>query len=140
LLGFVLAIFLAQVVFRLRFKLHELAMLFFAAYAACVHIRFCLDFRYFPGSHRSHHSSSVGSSLRPSQGSPRSKFHLLLRARARRTSEAFASNRDLDQMVAKDYPVRPWSTFDTIPSRPKCSNEYGGEATSSGSYQSIKCY
>ena len=41
-LALLLVIFLAHIFFPRKYKLHEMAMLLFAVYAACVHIRFML--------------------------------------------------------------------------------------------------
>ena len=124
LLGFVLAIFLAQVIFRLSFKLHELAMLFFAAYAACVHIRFVLIFTIFLAPI----VATVLSRWVPPYDAAKDRhvLNVLIMALVLiGLVKLLPSRRDLDEMVAKDYPVRAVEYLRQNPQPSQMFNEYG---------------
>ena len=63
--------FLAHIFFPMKYRLYELAMLLFAVYAACVHIRFMLIFLMIlaPGRGRLHRQ--VDAAVRSRQGTLR---------------------------------------------------------------------
>ena len=124
LLGFVLAIFLAQVVFRFRFKLHELAMLFFAAYAACVHIRFVLIFAIFLAPIVATILARWVPPYDPAKDRHVLNFIIIALVLVALV-KLLPSNRDLDQMVAKDYPVRAVEYIRHNPQPAEMFNEYG---------------
>ncbi len=124
LLGFVLVIFLAQVIFRLSFKLHELAMLFFAAYAACVHIRFVLIFAIFLAPI----VATILSRWVPPYEAAIDRHVLnaiIIALVVIGLVKLLPSKRDLDKMVAKDYPVRAIEYLRQNPQPNEMFNEYG---------------
>jgi hypothetical protein len=124
LLGFVLAIFLAQVIFRLSFRLHELAMLFFAAYAACVHIRFVLIFTIFLVPI----VATILARWVPPYDAAKDRHVLnviIMAFVVIGLVKLLPSRRDLDEMVAKDYPVRAVAYLRQNPQPSQMFNEYG---------------
>ena len=124
LLGFVLVIFLAQVIFRLSFKLHELAMLFFAAYAACVHIRFVLIFAIFLAPI----VATILSRWVPPYEAAIDRHVLnaiIIALVVIGLVKLLPSKQDLDKMVAKDYPVRAIEYLRQHPQPNEMFNEYG---------------
>lgn len=124
LLFFVLAVFLAQVVFQLEYRLHELAMLFFAAYAACVHIRFVLIFTIFLAPIV---ATILARWVPPYEAAKdRHVLNLVLIVLAFiGLARLFPSKSDLDKMVAKDYPVGAMEYLRQHPAPTGMFNEYG---------------
>ncbi len=104
LLALLLALFVAQVVFRLSYRLEELAMLVLAVYATCVHIRFAMVFAIL--------LAPIVASVLARWVSPYdpAKDHYFLNVAiivlvVVGLARVLPSKRELDNMVAKEYPV-----------------------------------
>lgn len=124
LLTLLLVLFVAHVLFPVKYTLQEMALLLFAVYAACVHIRFMLIFvmiiapvvamflsKWIPhyDSHKDRHAMNLGI------------IALILIAMA----ELMPSRTDVAKVVATDFPVAAVDYLRQHPQPTGMFNEYG---------------
>ena len=124
LLGLLLAFFLAQVISPLKYRLEEAALLLFAAYAACVHLRFvCLFLLVF--------TPLLAASLArwiPAYQAAKDHFVLnaaLLAMVAVGLVAFFPSDRQLQKLAEERYPLKAVEYLRSHPLRGRMLNEYG---------------
>jgi hypothetical protein len=123
-LALLLALFVAHVLFPMRYRLEEMAALLFGVYAACVHIRFLLIFvmiivpvvakfiaRWIPQYDRSRDRFAMNLAI----------ITLMLIAMAR----MLPGTTDVAKDVAKDYPVAAVDYLREHPIPGAMFNEYG---------------
>jgi hypothetical protein len=104
--------------------MHELAMLFFAAYVACVHIRFVLIFTIFLAPI----VATVLARWVPPYDAVKDRHALnfvIIAVVVMSTMALLPSKRDLNEMVAKDYPVGAVEYLRQNPQPTGMFNEYG---------------
>ena len=124
LLALVLIVFLVHVLLPMKYRLHEMALLLFGIYAACVHIRFILIFVMFFG------PIVAWILARWAPGYNREKDQPLLNL-AIITLVAVAvvrylpSKTDLQKLVNKDYPVGAVEYLRSHPRSTGMFNAYG---------------
>lgn len=122
-LGLLLAFFLAQVISPLKYRLEEAALLLFAAYAACVHLRFvCLFLLVF--------TPLLATSLArwiPAYQAAKDRFVLnaaLLAMVAVGLVAFFPSDRKLERLAEKRFPLKAVEYLRSHPVRGPMLNEY----------------
>jgi len=123
-LGLLLAFFVAQVISPLKYRLDEAALLLFAAYAACVHLRFvCLFLLVF--------TPLLATSLaRWIPAYQVAKDHFILNAALLAMVAAglvafFPSDRKLQQLAEERYPLKAVEYLRRHPLKGPMLNEYG---------------
>jgi len=124
LLGVLLLLFLGHVVFPLKYRLQELAMLLFGVYAACVHVRFILIFVMFLAPIL---AGILARWIRPYDPA-RDRYFLNLAVillAVVSLARFFPGRAELGRVVAKDYPVGAVEYLRQHPQPTRMFNEYG---------------
>jgi hypothetical protein len=123
-LALVLITFLVHVLLPVKYKLHEMALLLFGVYAACVHIRFILIFVMFFGPI----VACILARWAPRYNREKDQYLLNLAIIALVTAAVvkyLPSKTDLQKLVKKDYPVGAVEYLREHPQPTRMFNAYG---------------
>ena len=121
---FAIALFLAQVTLRLTYKLEDMAMLLFGTYVMCAHMRFAMIFVIFLAPILAGILARWVAPYEPAKDRYLMNFVLILFV-------TFAlvklrpSRQGLEDMVARDYPVKAVQYLKQHPQPTGMFNEYG---------------
>jgi asparagine N-glycosylation enzyme membrane subunit Stt3 len=124
LLTLLLLIFVGHIFYPLRYRLHELAMLLFGVYAACVHLRFVLIFVMLIAPIAAMFVAEWMPAYEPEKD--RYVLNLAIIALLAVSAARFMPRRaELESVVAKDYPVAAVEYLRQHPMPSGMFNEYG---------------
>jgi len=123
-LALVLIMFLIHVLLPVKYRLHEMALLLFGVYAACVHIRFILIFVMFFGPI----VACILARWTPRYNREKDQYLLNLAIIALvivAVLKYLPSKTDLQKLVSKDYPVAAVEYLRQHPQSTRMFNAYG---------------
>jgi hypothetical protein len=121
---FALALFVAQVIFRISYKVEEIALLLFALYASCAHLRFAMIFVLFSAPVM----AGILAQWVPPYEPTKDKYLLnaaIIALVILAVVKFRPSQRMLESVVAADYPVHAVEYLRAHPQPAGMFNEYG---------------
>lgn len=124
LLGLMLLFFFAHVLVPVRYKLHEMVMLLFGAYSACVHIRFVLIFMMFLAPVIAVILTNWIPPYDPKKDKPALNL-IIIALIALSLVKLLPDKKALNKIVDDDYPVGAVAYLEQHPQPTGMFNEYG---------------
>ena len=123
-LVFALALFVAQVILRIDYKIEEITLLIFALYASCAHLRFAMIFVLFAAPV----VAAILARWVPAYDSSKDKYLLnaaIIALVIIAVIKFRPSQSELERVIAADYPVHAVEYLRAHPQTGRMFNEYG---------------